>query len=175
MPLRLRTLLSILAVIPLALFMAACPTRAPEPDLPVRPKIERSSPESALRAYWSLIDWYHLRNAPDARRPPPPLGELMAEVAAGEALASFDRYTPQRNRYERTIERVESAGEDRADVYTRFRNLTNNPVPITPTPVELFERETAGSLRYAMVREPGGWKVAEVWRLDEAGGPRRLR
>jgi hypothetical protein len=174
---QIRTLLACSMVLPFAVWMAACTDRSVfNRDGDRRPRIDRATPEATLHTYWSLIDWYHARNAPDAPGPPPPLTELMVEVATGDALASFDRYTARQDRFERTIERVEVGADGRsADVHTRIRSLSSHPQPLTPTPIELFERETGGEYRYAMVRDAGGWKVAEVWRVDGTQGAQRLR
>jgi hypothetical protein len=169
------------AALSASLLLAGCPSspgdaearrvRPPQPDI--------STPERALKSYWAQIDWFYLASEDHAKSggtAVPPLHELMASVSTGDALKSFHGYTPRRGPLERTLERVTRDGERSAQVLARIRSQ-REPVPgsITPTPIELFERETGGEFRYELRDDGGGWKVAEVWRIDGASEPRRIR
>jgi hypothetical protein len=141
-----------------------------------RPRPDLATPESALRSYWASIDYLNVRvAAEEAADLSGVVAPVMADVATGEALISFREFRPRADRLERSVENVVTESDARALVHARVRNMTRNPPSLTPTPIELFERESAGQLRYVMAREADRWKVAEVWRLEESGEPRRIR
>lgn len=168
------------AVLSASLLLAACPSSPADAEArrakPPQPDI--TTPERALKSYWALIDWFHWANethAKSAGTSPPQLHELMATVSTGDALKSFHVYTPRRGPLERTLERVTRDSDRSAQVLAHIRSQREAAPGITPTPIELFERETGGEYRYELRNDGGGWKVAEVWRVDGASEPRRIR
>ena len=99
----------------------------------------------------------------------------MSAVSTGDALTSFTRGPRTDLRLERSIVAVVREGNDKATITAKIRTLSPGATAFTPTPIELFDTAPGGEFRYQLARDADGWKVAEVWRTDEPGGPRRLR
>lgn len=165
--------------------LAACPSRQAEHDatgerLPARPRADLSTPEAALKSYWSMLDWLRLRQRIEDIRDESAegrvkTGEVMASVSGGDALASFAEAPRRDLRLERTIVSVNRTDDTHAEAIARIRTISADVTAFTPTPIELFESAPGGEFRYQLERDSNGWKVTEVWRLDLPEGPRRLR
>jgi hypothetical protein len=149
-------------------------------EVPPRPAADISTPEQAVKSYWALrdwlqtkheIEWKRTRQRADASK----TGELMSLVAVRGVLDSFKESGPPMDQYERILESVKAESDTRALVTARIRVVNRVEAGITPTPIELFENESGGQIRYVVEKEQDGWKVAEVWRVDEPAGPRRIR
>lgn len=166
--------------------LAACPSGSPTDDAPAaarqpaKPASDLSTPESALKSYWRTLDWLRQRQRIEDQRSGADTervkaGDLMSAVSTGDALTSFTRGPRTDLRLERSIVAVVREGNDKATITAKIRTLSPGATAFTPTPIELFDTAPGGEFRYQLAREADGWKVAEVWRTDEPGGPRRLR
>jgi hypothetical protein len=169
-----------LLMVGFALLLVGCPAKRADPGNVAQgkpPRPDLSGPDTALHSYWALIDWYQrtMLARVNAQDPAPSMSDLMATVAVGDVLESFKNFTPRTLKLERTVESIAREGPDTAQVIAHIRNSPGELPGLTPTPIELFERESGGEYRYLLRRQPDGWKVAEVWRLDESSGPRRIR
>lgn len=141
------------------------------------PTADLSSPESTVKSYWTLRAWTQ-RNAPGDRQAPtgkPSAAEVMSAVTAGGARDSYTTRSGTRDPLEWSLKRIELTGEQTAVATARARNLSREPRWVTPTPIELFEADARAEFQYLLVREPGGWKVSEVWRVDGSGKRNRVR
>ena len=149
-------------------------------QVPPQPATDISTPERAINSYWALrdwlqtkeeIEWKRSRQRADASK----VGEAMAQVTSGATLSSFKDKPPPGDQYERTLSKVTYENDTRANVLARIRVISRGASGITPTPIELFQSEVAGEIRYVLEKDQQGWKVVEVWRDDEPGGRRRIR
>lgn len=148
--------------------------------VPARPVPDLGTPESAVKSYWRMLDWLRLRQRIEDIREERAEGrvksaDVMSSVSGGDALASFAQAPRSDVRMERTILSVHTESENRAVVVARIHSLSTDATAFTPTPIELFEVAPGGEFRYLLEREAEGWKIVEVWRLGEPGGPKRIR
>ena len=174
----LSALCAVLAGCPSSREDAGSPTAA---KAPAQPAADLGTPESAVKSYWRMLDWLRLRQHIEDIRESASEGrvksaDVMSSVSKGDALASFANAPRSDLRLERTIVSVQhTEGEDRAVVVARIRSLSTEATAFTPTPIELFEVAPGGEFRYLLERETEGWKIVEVWRLGQPGGPERIR
>ena len=166
--------------------LAACPSPQEKDAAPAAAKVptppvaDLSSPESAVKSYWRMLDWLRLRQRiedirDEATERRVRTGDVMSSVAKGDALASFEKALRNDLRLERTIVSVQAESDKRAVVVARIHSLSTDATAFTPTPIELFEVAPGGEFRYLLERESDGWKIVEVWRLGLPGGPQRIR
>lgn len=163
--------------------LTACPAKPPQSPprskLP-QPEMLADTPEHALASYWAYLDWYQSWRDPRTGSiltggPTEPLGQLLQPIVTGDVAASFSRMLPPTEPLLRTLESLERADDQSAVMICRIRLDTAQVARITPTPIELFDNDSVGRFRYHLVHDQQ-WKVAEVWRLGEAGqAPRRIR
>jgi hypothetical protein len=175
----------IFALSALCALLAGCPSSredagSPNAKVPTRPAADLGTPESAVKSYWRMLDWLRLRQRIEDIREAASEGrvksaDVMSSVSKGDALASFAKAPRSDLRLERTIVSVHTEGENRAVVIARIRSLSTEATAFTPTPIELFEVAPGGEFRYLLEREGASWKIVEVWRLGEPGGPQRIR
>jgi hypothetical protein len=168
-------LAGVLALLALAVLVTATPRR---PTAAGVPSADLSSPEQALKSYWLVQDWLRRYRSGEVKHDGPQIDadELLRQVTAGSALSSFDQRPVTTARLAWSLETIEHASEHKAIALVRIRNLDRNPSALTPTPVELFQRnEEAGLYRYILTHEAKQWKVAEVWRVETDGTAKRLR
>jgi hypothetical protein len=176
----------IFALTAICALLAGCPSSHDDTasngatKVPARPVPDLSTPESAVKSYWRMLDWLRTRQQIEEIREERSekrvkSDDVMASVAKGGALSSFTN-APRRNlRMERTILSVQTENEHRATVVARINNLSTDATAFTPTPIELFEVAPGGEFRYVLERDTAGWKIVEVWRLGQRDGPERLR
>ncbi len=142
------------------------------------PAVDASTPEKALKSYWTLRDWMRrTRDGGDGHRRGPDLDPtvVLAPVAGDGALSSFEDRPGTREPLAWSLLRIEPVDETTAHAYARIRNLANDVSSINVTPVELFDTDERTEFRYLMKREGDSWKVMEVWRNDRAGKTTRIR
>lgn len=136
------------------------------------PAADLSSPERALKSYWSLRQWASRHQlgeqAPKAAAAATSLtlAEVMSAVTAGGTRDSFQTRPGTQDPLEWSLLRIEQTSDTQAVATARIRNRARDPMVVTPTPIELFSPATGTELRYVLLKDASGWRVAEVWRLD---------
>ncbi len=141
------------------------------------PAADLSTPERALKSYWTLREWLRRANSADPKPANPPLTavEVMSAVTAGGARDSYVNRPGVLDPLGWTLERIDQVSDTQALATARIRNLAQNPAAVTPTPIELFEPAKGNQMQYVLNKEGSVWKVSEVWRVDAAGVRTRAR
>ena len=134
------------------------------------PRLDLSTPQSALQSYWAQFDWLQrLEAQATAARVRRLLEQAYAEVATGDVLEYYRQGVRPPDRFERRIQEVSPENAARAIAVVRIRNVTPIPAGAQPSPGQVAERERGAVFRYFLQREDGAWKVASIWRARETG------
>lgn len=140
------------------------------------PSADLSSPERAIKSYWTLREWSRRQAAPlDTPHAAPSLAEVMSAVTAGSARDSYQTRPGGRDQLEWSLLEIQQTGPDEAVAVARVRRAGQESGVLTPTPIELFQSGQATQLRYSLIRDAQGWKVTEVWRLEPEGRRVQIR
>ncbi len=141
------------------------------------PAADLSTPERALKSYWTLREWVRRNRAaePNAADTSPTVAQVMSAVTAGTTRESFVSRPGALDPLGWTLERVDLVTDTQAVATARIRNLARNPATVTPTPIELFEPTSGNQLQYVLYKDGAVWKVAEVWRVDSNGRREKVR
>ena len=142
------------------------------------PKADLATPQSALRSYWNVRDWYEplltetyreISRASDARMPS--VDDAYGEVMAGDALAYHrgSEWIPPPLVVAREIRELKHETASRAVIVVHLRNVAPIPEGARPSEWEVARRAAGALFRYVMLQDADGWKVAEIWR-DEGFG-----
>ncbi len=167
--------------------LAACSrSESPVGQIPAStpaPVADTSTAESTLHTYWQVLDWYGGRFVV-GRAKPDPEGAPALRAALGALVdeqveRSFGEHLPSGRRFKGTIVSVAPVTDSdplTVDVRADLVPLDKTEASLTPTPIELFAGEAfGGAMRYRLVRQAAGWRIAEVWRVDPNAAPHRLR
>lgn len=147
------------------------------------PAADNGTAESTLRTYWRVLDWYGGRFVVGRVKPDPEgaaaLRAALAPLVEEPVERSFVQHPPPGRRFQGSIVSVAPVPDSdppAVDVRAELVALDKAEAALTPTPVELFHGESFGGvMRYRLVRQTMGWRIAEVWRIDPHTPPHRLR
>jgi hypothetical protein len=141
------------------------------------PAADLSTPERALKSYWTLREWVRRTQSADPKSAATPLtmAEAMSAVTSPSMRDSFLTRPGAVDPLGWSLERIDQVSEQRAVATARIRNLARNPALVTPTPIELFEPNLDNQIEYVLHKDGAAWKVTEVWRVDAQGKRNRVR
>lgn len=157
------------AALTIWLAVTGCHPTAEKPALPkpVKPAVDVSTPDKALKSYWAVKDWLEhseisRRNADEFER------QLITvrEVTDGDAYATFYRGTRNAfvlEKFERDILDVKVDTESRATIMARVKNVT--PPSADDAPFIRSSSSNEGDVfRYVLEKNEGKWRVVQAWR-----------
>lgn len=162
-----------------AALLGACKDEAPATQSQPLPTADASTPDRALKSYWSLLDWINANNhavrkinrqSKDYKESAAALKQLAVPRIAGENEESYEAplYV-----YSREIVTANVETESRAVVMATIKNVTPLAAGVQLDPKDQERREKGTPYKYVLEKDNTGWKVAEVW---EAGSyPYRMQ
>ncbi len=141
------------------------------------PTADLSTPERALKSYWTLREWVRRTQGAESASPSTPvtMAEVMSAVTSPSMRDSYLTRPGVSDPLGWSLDKIEQTNDTQAIATARVRNLARNPAVVTPTPIELFEPSQDNQIQYVLNREGAAWRVTEVWRVDAGGKRTRIR
>ncbi len=134
----------------------------------IRPKINKNSPDSALKSYWAIKDW--TRRVEDEQfRKAVNTKDLIATREAFSSLVSpeiAERKNYPVDEFHRDIVEAKIETETRASINAVVKNSTPIPEGAEVSEYDRKRREEGDRFRYVMEKTNDGWVVSEIWAFD---------
>jgi hypothetical protein len=163
-------------------FSAAAENKAvKEADHP--PRIDISTPEKALKTYWDYLDWRDVLTAPIIDLPAS-AKIIREELLVGKRLEDEKKLDMDRipKQMHRTIIKINEISDSKAEIDAKITNVTQLPDAYAEQkllseltgrqkiiPV-LVQKKKGAEFKYTLVKDKGGWKVADVLFVSSTGG-----
>lgn len=166
-----------LALVIATTFLVACsdstPTaksKAAQIAVSLPTAIDTSTPDRALKAYWTYVDWtLAMSHANDLQGiESKTYQEAMAVLGkvATPAMVGIDSRKPALSSYSREITEAKSETESRAIVVAQIKNITPMPADAVLEERQRKARENGKRFKYVMEKDEQGWKIAAVLEWD---------
>jgi hypothetical protein len=134
----------------------------------IRPKINKNSPDSALKSYWAIKDW--TRRVEDEQfRKAVNTKDLISTREAFSSLVSpeiAERKNYPVDEFHRDIVEAKIETETRASINAVVKNSTPIPEGAEVSEYDRKRREEGDRFRYVMEKTNDGWVVSEIWAFD---------
>lgn len=134
------------------------------------PVIDNTSPDKALKSYWSVVDWKKRLAAEKHKETLQSKqfklsDETYAMVVTPEVSGNRKIYPVET--FDREIIEAKVETDTRAVINAVIRNSTPIPDGADVTAYDRKRREQGNRFRYVLERSQDGWKVAEIWEFDQ--------
>jgi hypothetical protein len=168
--------LSILLSVGLLLGGSACSNQGSTIKV-TKPRIDSSTPESALESFWRVSDWRSAysnevfskdRYSEENKE----IQELEAKVVgdkirgAKEAAMNVQKSSPKPV-FKRTIIEMKKETDTRVIAFVQIYNITPIPPGIDNDPILLKWREEGTKAKYVLIHNTAGWVVDEIYSFEK--------
>ncbi|MDD2761926.1 MAG: hypothetical protein PHH11_16735 [Methylomonas sp.] len=139
-------------------------------------KIETKSPDTAVKSWWSMIDYEGKLKVDECvkykdsyQKSEEQVYKSIQQITNG-ALLAYKTPKPlecKTEKFNREITEVKPETETRAVVYATIKNVTPVPEGAQPTADNVKKRKDGYKFKYVLEKDSGGWKVVQVYRYEE--------
>lgn len=146
----------------------AAPEVARVEDREPPPAVDSTSPDNALKSYWSVVDWRkRISKQQHEETLQSKLTASMDDAHSKVAVpAIYKRRSYPLETFDREIIEAKVETDTRATIHAVIKNSTPIPEGADVTNYDRKRREQGDRYRYVMERGQDGWRVAEIWEFD---------
>lgn len=149
-----------------------------QPPLPV---IDTSTPDSAVRSMWAMLDWETaarnkfkcIEDVAEGRKVASSYLGAVRKLLAGNSLELAEQeyrcqYKAIDQKFSRVISELRMETDTRAIIEGRMKNVTPIPAGFVLSEDQRREREKGERVRYVLTNTGSGWRIEQIfaWTID---------